>query len=88
MCHRDAQQNLADEIEAVCPDGKITTDRIERLHLHTRVIQEALRLYPPVASIGLSPMMAMEVAGVALRPGDHITIAIYLLHRHKRLWGT
>ena len=82
----ELQQQLADEAEEVCPNCTITAERIQRLELHGRVIQEAMRLYPPVASIGLSPIARTKVAGVALRPGDHITIAIYLLHRHKRLW--
>jgi cytochrome P450 len=82
----ELQQLLAEEVEVICRNGSMTAESILGLDLHSRVIQEALRLYPPVASIGLSPIAATEIAEVPVKPGDHITIAIYLMHRHKRLW--
>jgi cytochrome P450 len=50
------------------------------------VIEEAIRLYPPIAAISRVAIGADELAGQAIRRGSIIVIAPYVLHRHRRLW--
>jgi cytochrome P450 len=50
------------------------------------VIEEAMRLYPPLAAISREAVGADEIAGVPVAPRCTIVIAPYLLHRHRRLW--
>lgn len=59
------------------------TDRL----VETRaVIEEALRLYPPLAAISRAAKNADELCGERIRAGAMVVIAPYVLHRHRRLW--
>ncbi len=60
---------------------------ISELKLHRSVILEALRLYPPIASIGLTPTRPARIAGCPIRPGDHIAIGVYPTNRHEAHWS-
>jgi cytochrome P450 len=50
------------------------------------VIDEALRLYPPIAAISRMANGTDELAGVSVRRGSMVVIAPYVLHRHRLLW--
>jgi cytochrome P450 len=50
------------------------------------VIDEALRLYPPIAAISRVALEGDRLAGVAIRKGTLVVISPYVLHRHRRLW--
>jgi cytochrome P450 len=59
----------------------------DRLVETRAVVEEALRLYPPLAAISRVALGADELAGTPIRRGAMIVIAPYVLHRH-RLWWT
>jgi cytochrome P450 len=70
-------------------DTELTGDRnglLERLVVTKAVVEEALRLYPPIAALSRAPERADEVGGFRVRPRMLIVIAPYILHRHRRLW--
>ncbi|HUI94476.1 MAG TPA: cytochrome P450 [Xanthobacteraceae bacterium] len=50
------------------------------------VIDEALRLYPPLAAISRQALAPDELAGQAIPAGTTVVIAPYVLHRSPRLW--
>jgi cytochrome P450 len=50
------------------------------------VVEEALRLYPPLAAINRVASSADELAGTPIRRGAMIVIAPYVLHRHRLWW--
>jgi cytochrome P450 len=58
----------------------------ERLVETRAVIEEVLRLYPPLAAISRAATGPDEVAGCRIRAGAMVVIAPYVLHRHRRLW--
>ncbi len=58
----------------------------ERLVLTRAVIDEALRLYPPIAAISRVAKGPDDLAGSAVKRGSMVVIAPYVLHRHRRLW--
>ena len=66
-------------------DGPIS-GLADRLVLTRAVIEEAIRLYPPIAAISRVATGPDELAGVAIRRGSMVVIAPYVLHRHRRLW--
>jgi cytochrome P450 len=74
------------ELEAVREiEGPIAglTDRL----VETRaVIDEAIRLYPPIAAISRVASDADDFAGEKVRRGSMVVIAPYVLHRHRLLW--
>ena len=50
------------------------------------VVEEALRLYPPVIGITRTTLRRTELAGRTIERGTMLIIAPYVLHRHRRLW--
>jgi len=50
------------------------------------VIDEASRLYPPIAAISRSARGPDELAGQSITRGSMVVIAPYVLHRHRALW--
>jgi len=50
------------------------------------VVDEALRLYPPLAAISRVARNSDELAGTPIRRGAMIVIAPYVLHRHRLWW--
>jgi cytochrome P450 len=58
----------------------------DRLIETRAVLDEAVRLYPPIAAMSRTAIGADELAGVAIKPGALVVIAPYVLHRHRSLW--
>lgn len=57
-----------------------------RLPWTRAVLEESMRLYPPVASLTRAAVEADMVAGVAVPKGALVVISPYVLHRHALLW--
>jgi cytochrome P450 len=57
-----------------------------RLAMTRAVIEEAMRLYPPVATLTRSAIAEDEAAGTPIPAGALVVIPPYVIHRHKRLW--
>lgn len=62
------------------------TELADRLTDTRAVIEEAARLYPPIAAISRMAIDADEVAGEAIAAGTLVVISPYVLHRHRLLW--
>ena len=58
----------------------------ERLPETRAVIEEAMRLYPPVASLSREAIGPDDLCGRRIRKGALIIISPYVLHRHALLW--
>ena len=70
------------EREAGCP----LEDRSDRLIETRAVVEEAIRLYPPIAAVTRAAINGDTLAGVAIKPRAMVVIAPYVLHRHRQLW--
>jgi len=60
---------------------------LDRLVMTRAVVEEALRLYPPIAAISRVAMNTDGLAGESVRRGSLVVIAPYVLHRHRLLWN-
>jgi len=58
----------------------------ERLVETHAVVEEALRLYPPLAAISRVALSPDELAGTPIPRGTMIVITPYVLHRHRLWW--
>jgi len=63
-----------------------TDEAADRMVETRAVIEEAMRLYPPLAAISREAIAADEIAGHAVPAGCTVVIAPYVLHRHRLLW--
>jgi cytochrome P450 len=76
-------------VEAECDSaiGGPIEGVLDRLVVTRAVVEEALRLYPPIAAISRVALNADELAGEPIGRGSLIVIAPYVLHRHRLLWN-
>jgi len=81
----ELQQAAAEEAAAALARGE-GPELAERLPLLRRVLEEALRLYPPAPRFDRQAVAADELGGHAVTAGDIVSIWPWLLHRHQSLW--
>jgi cytochrome P450 len=72
----EADRELAGPVEGLA----------DRLVMTRAVVDEALRLYPPIAALSRSAEEGDSLAAQEIKPGALIVIAPYVLHRHRALW--
>lgn len=59
----------------------------DRLTATKAVVEEALRLYPPIAALSRQAIETDHLGHMAVGPRSLIVISPYVLHRHRRLWS-
>ena len=82
----DYQESLAAEAantDLGADHAALATTTMPRIRAH---IDESMRLYPPAFAIIRQAIAADEVMGEAVSPGTVITIAPWLIHRHRARW--
>ena len=84
--HPGIERALHDEVDRAPGEGETTFADVEALPCTRMVIQEAMRLFPPVHSFSRVAIADDEVGGHAIRAGSVVTISPYLTHRNPRLW--
>jgi cytochrome P450 len=84
--HPRVWERLHAEAVEVLGDRLPTYDDLPRLKYTTQVLQEVMRLYPPV---WLLPRLAREedeIGGYRVPAGADVVICPYTLHRHPEFW--
>ena len=66
--------------------GPIAAAHIDSLVLTQQVIQEAMRLYPPVPIMSRQSVADATLDGREIRAGTSLIMPIYAIHRHTRRW--
>jgi len=84
--HPEVEQRVRDEIAAVTGGGCLRAEHIDALVYTGQVIQEATRLYPPVALIVRAALRDLKLGDEEVRAGTTISIPVYAVHRHEALW--
>lgn len=80
------QDRAAAEAQAALGDRAAVAADLPRLPLVQRIVNEALRLYPPAAFLSRTAQVADRLCGREVLPGDTVMLPIYALHRHHLLW--
>jgi cytochrome P450 len=68
--------------------GRAVPGTADRMVETRAVIEEAIRLYPPIAAISRVALGDDNLNGERVRPGSLIVISPYVLHRHHLLWDS
>jgi cytochrome P450 len=80
------EKAVHDEIARVCGDRTPTIDDVPQLEWCRAVIEETLRLYPPVPILARQTREADMIGDVAAEPGSLVLIVPWLLHRTESLF--
>jgi cytochrome P450 len=81
----ELQERVAVEAEAALSSGA-DADLPDRLPLLRAVLEESLRLYPPVPRFDREAVAAGMLGEHEVQPGDLVSIWPWIIHRHKKLW--
>lgn len=81
----ELQEQAAREAEAALEAGA-EAELPERLPLLRSIVEESLRLYPPVPRFDREAVAADRIGDHEIGPGDLVSIWPWIMHRHKRLW--
>jgi cytochrome P450 len=84
--HPDVRQRLHEEALAVYGDQRPSYQDLTQLRYTHMVLQEAMRLYPPVWILPRRAIADDEVGGYHVPAGAEVLISPYTLHRHPRYW--
>ncbi|RJL01882.1 cytochrome P450 [Paracoccus aestuarii] len=80
------QEAAHDEAARALGDRAATAADLGALPLTMRIVNEALRLYPPAAFLSRTAQAPDRLCGREVLPGDTVMLPIYALHRHHLLW--
>ena len=84
--HPDVRLEVESELASQLGGRLPTAADIPRLPLTRMVIDETLRLYPVVPVIGRVAIAEDRICGVTVPPRTHVSIAPWVIHRHRALW--
>jgi cytochrome P450 len=84
--HRGADEALQSELNRVVEGGVVRSADLARLTYTRQVLEEAMRLYPPVHTIARRAIAGDVVAGHEVAAGTDVIVSPWLLHRHRKLW--
>jgi enediyne biosynthesis protein E7 len=84
--HPEVEQRLVDEITTVLAGKTPTLADIPKLAYTKWVIQESMRLYPPIWIIERRVIAQDTIGGYTLPAGSAVVICPYALHRHPAFW--
>lgn len=59
---------------------------LESMPLVEQVLEEAMRLYPPVGLLARSALAIDQLCGRQVQPNDIVFLPIWALHRHEMWW--
>jgi cytochrome P450 len=82
----DAERRLHAEVDEVLGGRTATLADLPALPWSRMVIDEAMRLYPPVWATGRQTRADDEVSGVRIPAGASVILCPYLTHRHPAFW--
>jgi cytochrome P450 len=72
--------------EAETVQGLACQDALPKLVETRAVVDEALRLYPPIIGITRTALRRTQIADHTVERGTMVIVPPYVVHRHRRLW--
>ncbi len=75
------------EVMEVAPSGPIGAGDVERLVVVQQVLKEAMRLFPAAAMMQRCAQHNTRLGDVPVKRGTLISVPVYAIHRHRRLWS-
>ena len=82
----DVEQRLHEEVDAVFGERSATFDDYSKLTFTRAIIDETLRLYPPVPLLSREAVGEDVIRNFAVPQGSLMLVVPWLLHRHELYW--
>ncbi|ESW21358.1 hypothetical protein PHAVU_005G064100 [Phaseolus vulgaris] len=83
----DWQTRAREEVLQVFGNGKPDFDGLNHLKIVTMVLNEVLRLYPPIIGLAREVCKDVKLGNLSLAAGMQVYISIILVHHDCELWG-
>ena len=84
--HPEVEERVHQELDAVLDGRDATLADLPQLTYTRAVVDETLRLYPPVWLVPRKAIADDEICGESIAAGTDVLLSIYSLHRHGRFW--
>ncbi|WP_135822519.1 cytochrome P450 [Halostella litorea] len=84
--HPEIERRVHEEVDTVLDGERPGGEHVQALDYVERVIQEAMRLYPPVYTIFREPTVDVELAGYGIDAGTTLMLPQWGVHRSERFW--
>jgi len=84
--HREVEEQLIAEIDGRWPEGGLTSANLGAFSYVRQVIEESLRLYPTIWSIGRRCTEEDELGGYRIPEGMNVVVPIIHFHWSDRFW--
>jgi cytochrome P450 len=81
------EAKLHAELDATLGDRAPSLADVSRLPYTRAIVDEALRLYPPVPVLAREALVDEELRGRRVPKGSLVMVVPWLLHRHRLLWS-
>jgi cytochrome P450 len=80
------QERVAEEVRSRLAGAPPTAVALDDMKLLRATLLEAMRLYPPAAIVSRQAARPVTIDGVAIPKGAFLSVAPWILHRHRRHW--
>jgi cytochrome P450 len=80
------QARARDEARGQLGNRAATAGDLDAMPFITQVLEESMRLYPPVGLLARTVVAPDELCGRMMKPGDLLFLPIWALHRHELWW--
>jgi len=84
--HPEVEERLLAEIDKSWPEGGLTKENMGNFSYVRQVIEESLRLYPTIWSIGRRCTREDELGGYRIPEGMSVVVPIFHFHWNDRFW--
>jgi cytochrome P450 len=84
--HPEAERRLRDEVAGVLDGRTPGADDVPRLAFTRQVIEESLRLYPPVYGVVRDATRDDEIGGFRIPARSMVILSPYVTQRHPEFW--
>lgn len=82
----EVQERAREEAHAAIGERAAGADDLARLPYVEQILQETMRLYPPVGMLARNVLEPDRLYDRDIRPRDTVFLNIYALHRHEMWW--
>jgi cytochrome P450 len=84
--HPEIADRLHAEVTSVLGTRPPSIDDLPKLPLARMVVEEAMRLYPPVWGVGRQALKEDSVGGYRIPAGAVVNLSPWVTHRHPAFW--